>query len=68
MGGPEIISRFVKTPKRAATLLVEEHGAAPAHIRAMRELRGARRARSRIRFAFWSAVIAEIDGVGSISP
>ncbi len=56
-----IISHPVKQPTRAATLLIAEHGAATAHKRALRELRNARRARSRIRFTFWATVIAEID-------
>jgi hypothetical protein len=56
-----VISHFVTPPGRAATLLIAEHGAAAAHKRALRELRDARRARSRTRFAFWATVIAEID-------
>ena len=56
-----VISHLVKPPTRAATLLLAEHGAATAHKRALRELREARRARSRIRFTFWATVIAEID-------
>jgi len=56
-----VISHLVKPPGRAATLLIAEHGAAAAYKRAMRELRNARRARSRIRFTFWATVIAEMD-------
>jgi hypothetical protein len=61
-------THLVKPPGRAATLLIEKHGVTPAHIRAMRELREARRARSRKRFAYWSAVIAEIDANSQTVP
>jgi len=61
MGGAVLISHYVKPPSRAARLLTAKHGAAVARKRALQELRNARRARSRIRFTFWAAVIAEID-------
>src|SRR5271166_4647379 len=61
MGGRVLISHYVKPPSKAARLLTAKHGAAVARKHALRELRNARRARSRIRFTFWAAVIAEID-------
>jgi hypothetical protein len=60
-GTPSVISHHVKPPGRAAALLIERCGGDSAHKHALRELRNARRARSRIRFAFWAAVAAEID-------
>ena len=56
-----VISPVATPPGRAATLLIARHGAADAHREAARELREARRARSRTRFAFWATVISEID-------
>jgi hypothetical protein len=41
--------------------LIAKHGANDARKHAFRELRNARRARSRMRFTFWAAVVAEID-------
>ena len=59
-----VISHVATPPGRAATLLIAKHGAAIAHRQALRELRNARRARSRTRFAFWANVVAEIDAHG----
>ncbi len=56
-----VISHYVKPPSKAALLLIAKHGAEIARKHALRELRNARRARSRIRFNFWATVIAEID-------
>jgi hypothetical protein len=61
MGGTVVISHYVKPPSRAARLLIAKHGAADARRHALREVRSARRARSRMRFTFWTAVVAEID-------
>ena len=61
MGGAVVISHYVKPPSKAANLLIAKHGAADARKHALQELRNARRARSRIRFAFWVTVVAEID-------
>jgi hypothetical protein len=61
MGGVVVISHYVKPPSRAAFLLIAKHGTADARKHALRELRNARRARSRMRFTFWATVIAEID-------
>ena len=45
----------------AADLLVEAHGDAKAHKEAWLGQQRARRARSRKRFTFWSAVAAKIE-------
>ena len=45
----------------AADLMVEEHGDAKAHKEVWLEQQSARRARSRRRFAFWSAVAEKIE-------
>ncbi len=56
-----VISPVATPPDRAATILIARHGAAEAHKQASRELRQARRAHSRRRFAFWATVITEVD-------
>ena len=61
MGGAVDISHYVKPPSKAARLLIAKHGAADARKHALQELHNARRARSRIRFTFWTTVILEID-------
>jgi hypothetical protein len=61
MGGAVDISHYVKPPSKAARLLIAMRGVADARKHALQELRNARRARSRIRFAFWTIVIVEID-------
>jgi hypothetical protein len=61
MGGAVVISHYLKPPRKAALLLTAKHGADDARKHALRELRNARRARSRMRFTFWTAVVAEID-------
>ena len=55
-----VISHVATPPGQAATFLIAKRGAAIAHRQALRELRAARRARSRTRFAFWANVVAEI--------
>ena len=60
MGGVDI-SHYVKPPSKAARLLIAKHGVADARKHALQELRNGRRARSRIRFTFWTTVIVEID-------
>ena len=40
--------------------LIAKHGANDARKHAFRELRNARRARSRMRFTLWTAIVAEI--------
>ncbi len=61
MGGAVDISHYVKPPSKAARLLIAKHGVADARKHALQELHNARRARSRIRFTFWTTVILEID-------
>jgi len=68
MRGAGDISQYVTPPRKAALLLIAKHGVADARKHALRELRNARRARSRIRFTFWTAVIAEIDAHCPTSP
>jgi len=50
-----------RPPERAASLMVGEIGSAAALVLASRELRSARRARSRLRFQFWAKVRDKID-------
>jgi hypothetical protein len=61
--GTGFISHYVKPPSKAALLLIAKHGAAKARKHALRELRNARRARSRMRFTLWATVVAEIDAL-----
>jgi hypothetical protein len=61
MRGAVVISHHVKPPSKAALLLIAKHGAVDARKHALQELRNARRARSRMRFTFWTTVIVEID-------
>jgi hypothetical protein len=67
MGGVDI-SHYVKPPSKAARLLIAKHGVADARKHALQELRNGRRARSRIRFTFWTTVIVEIDAHCSTGP
>jgi hypothetical protein len=55
------ISHRGRPPERAALLLVGELGPAGAFVVASRELHGARKARSRLRFRFWAEVRDSID-------
>ena len=50
-----------RSPERAASLLVGELGPAAALVVARRELFGARKARSRLRFQFWAEVRDRLD-------
>ena len=61
MGGAVDISHYVKPPSKAARLLIAKRGVADARKLALQGLRNARRARSRIRYTFWTTVIVEID-------
>ncbi len=55
------ISHRGRSPERAASLLVGELGRACALVVAGRELFGARKARSRLRFQFWAEVRDRLD-------
>jgi hypothetical protein len=46
----------------AVEFLCAKHGRAGAHKLALLEQKRARRARSRKRFNFWAAVVAQLDG------
>jgi hypothetical protein len=46
----------------AVEFLCTKHGQAGAHKLALLEQKRARRARSRKRFNFWAAVVAQLDG------
>jgi hypothetical protein len=61
MGEAVAISHYVKPPSKAVLHLIAKHGADDARKHALRELRNARRARSRMRFTFRTAVVAEIN-------
>jgi hypothetical protein len=57
---PKTVSHFMKATV-AIEFLRTQHGEANARKIALKELRNARRARSRRRFDFWSEVAAQIE-------
>jgi hypothetical protein len=61
------VTHRIRSIERAAALLIAEHGPAGAQDQVRRELKAARRARSRIRHEFWANVGSQIAGTFSTS-
>jgi hypothetical protein len=62
------VTHRIRSIERAVALLIAEHGPAGAQDQVRRELKAARRARSRIRHEFWASIGGQIAGSLSTAP